>query len=58
MAPKPLDANRDLLTDRSARAFVDKGCLKRGVSIHAASDEAEALAKSLGRSYPSTNRTA
>jgi predicted permease len=56
MAPLMLTSNRDLLTNRSSRAFTVKGRLKQGVSIQAGSAEASALAKSLEQSYPATNR--
>ncbi len=56
MGPKLLEANRDLLTDRSARVFSVAGRLKPGVSIHSANGEVTALAKALEASYPETNR--
>jgi predicted permease len=55
MAPSII-ADRDLLTNRSIRAFSVKGRLKPGVSIQAGTAEASALAKSLEQSYPATNR--
>ncbi len=56
MAPVLAKADGDVLTDRSNRAFVVKGRIKPGVSSKAASGEALALANSLARSFPKTNR--
>ena len=55
MAPVML-TNRDLLTNRSNRAFTVKGRLKPGISVQAGSAEASSLAKSLEQSYSATNR--
>ncbi len=49
-------ADGDLLTDRAQRAFAVKGRVKPGVSLHAASGEAAALAAALAQSFPKTNR--
>ena len=56
MGPKLLEANRDVLTNRSARVFSVAGRLKPGVSIHSANAEAAALARAIEASDPGTNR--
>jgi predicted permease len=55
-APRLSASNANLLTDRANRGFDLKGRLKPGVSAQAANAEAAALAQSLERSYPATNR--
>ena len=57
MAPALVAGNRDLLNDRSIRAFTIKGRLKPGVSVKAASAEAASIAKALEQSNPRTNRS-
>ncbi len=57
MAPAMFTADRDLLTNRSERAFSVKGRLKPGISIQSAGAEAGALARLLEQSYPATNRS-
>ena len=56
MAPKLVESNRDLLTNRASRLFAAKGRLKPGVSIAAADAEAASIAKSLEQLEPNTNR--
>ena len=57
MAPAMFTSDRDLLTNRSERAFSVKGRLKPGISLQSAGAEADALAHSLEQSYPATNRS-
>ncbi len=57
MAPKLLESNHDLLTDRANRSFVVKGRLKPDVSQAAANAESASLAKALEKLYPDTNRS-
>jgi predicted permease len=56
MAPALDKADGDLLTDRANRAFAVKGRVNPGISLRAASGEAEALASALAQSFPKTNR--
>ncbi|HYR84887.1 MAG TPA: ABC transporter permease [Terriglobia bacterium] len=55
MGPSLHATNGDLLTNRERRTFMVKGRLKPGVSLEAANNEAQALAKSFEESYPETN---
>jgi len=56
MGPRLSATNPDALTDRNARSFTVKGRLRRGASLASADAEATALAASLERSDPATNR--
>ena len=56
MAPVLSQADRDLLTDRTNRAFLVKGRVKPDVSVKEASGEAAALANALAQSFPNTNQ--
>lgn len=56
MGPKLSVANANLLTDRNDRVFWVKGRLKQGISVNGAGAEAAAIAASLERAHPATNR--